>query len=347
MRRRRQEQSGGAGSTNYQAGRDIVQSGISASEARAIALDIYKSNALELRGIAESIVADRVESLTYKLANRLQQSPQLLSSMGDPDMLSVVFAAQEGFARSGEEDLEAALVDLLVDRAGQQQRDLKTLVLNGAIETLPKLTSLQRKALAVCFLFGHVSYGELESLDQFYSTMAQWKPILDIGAIKRADLQYMEAAGVGSLGMSTPLLGMTFAGNMRGFYTRGFNRDDIPDVLRSLKDDQEVFVRCLRNSEKLQVNAVSARRVAELQDRKSIQDNVLENFANVGVMDPAAIEAEIVERIPDAAPVVERWMNSGLTSFQLTAAGIAIGHAYWKQVVPPDASAPLDIWLSE
>lgn len=73
----------------------------------------------------------------------------------------------------------------------------------------------------------------------------------------------------------------------------------------------------------------------------------MENFANVGVMSYPDIEAEIVQRIPEAAVVVERWEKSGLASFQLTAAGIAIGHAYWKQVVPPDASAPLDIWLSE
>jgi hypothetical protein len=239
------------------------------------------------------------------------------------------------------------LVDLLVDRAGQQQRDLKTLVLNEAIETLPKLTSLQRRALAVCFLFRYVSYSELEPLDDFYSRMAQWKPIFEIGSLKRADLQYMEAAGVGALGMSTPLLGMAFEGNMRGFYTIGFNRDDIPEVLGSLKDDPDVFVPSLRDPDKLQINAVSERTVAELQDRKSVQGNVLANFANVGVMNPGDIETEIVERIPEAAVVAERWMKSGLTSFQLTAAGIAIGHAYWKQVVPPDASAPLDIWLSE
>lgn len=128
-----------------------------------------------------------------------------------------MFSAQEGFARSGEHDLETALVDLLVDRAGQQQRDLKTLVLNEAIGTLPKLTSLQRRVLAVCFLFTNVTYGELVPLDDFYSMMTQWKPIFDIGSIKRADLQYMEAAGVGALSASSPSLGMAFANNMRGF----------------------------------------------------------------------------------------------------------------------------------
>jgi hypothetical protein len=347
MRRRKQEQTGGAGATNLQAGRDIVHSGVTASESREIALDVYKANSLELGGVAAAIAFSRVEKLTRDLFERLERDPQLLSSMQDPDMLGVVFTAQAGFARSGEEDLEAALVDLLVDRAAQQERDLKTLVLNEAIETLPKLSSVQRRSLAVCFLFRHTSPGELDSIDAYYSRISEWKPAFNIGSLIRADLQYLAAAAAGSMNVTSIPLGLALATNARGFYTKGFSVDDIPPVLRAFSDDQEVFIPCLRDPHKLQVNAIGAREVAAIEAKRSIEQNILANFAHVGVMSPDDIEVELVERVPEAAVLAERWEKSGLESFDLTAAGLAIGHAYWKQVVPPDASAPLDIWLSE
>ena len=348
MRGRGQDQSGGPGSTNYQAGRDIVHSGVSASEAREIALDVYKSNFLVLSGIAEQVAADRAERLTREFLDRLERkNASLLSRMQDPDMLSMVFTAQAGFARSGEPDLETALVDLLVDRAGQEERDLKTLVLNGAIETLPKLTSVQRRALALRFLFGHVGFTDLVAIEEFYAMVIQWSPTFDISALKRADLQYLQAAGAGSLGISSASLGMLLANNFRGLYCTGFIAEDIPEALRTFTDDKEVFITCVRDEEKLQVNAVGARNVYDIQERKGITSNALEGFAKGRVMNQQDILAEMEDRIPDIAMVVDRWEKSGLANFELTAAGLAIGHAYWKQIVPADASAPLDIWLSD
>jgi hypothetical protein len=350
MRPRGQQQSGGTGSTNYQVGGNVVQVGVSAAEVRQIALDVYNSNYLNLSGIPEQVARARAESLTREFVDRVQsENPQHLSSMHDPDMLSVVFAAQAGFARSGEADLEAALVDLLVERAGQQERDLKTLVLNEAIEMLPKLTSVQRKTLAVFFVFRDTAVGELDTIGAHYRRIAQWTPIFEIESLRRADLQYLHAAGAGSvISLSSVPLGTALGNNYRGFYTKGFTIDEsFPDMLRLFANDREVFIPCLRDSGKLQINAVSSREVAELAARKSIEPDLLESFANVGVMRTPEIEAELIERIPEAAVVVERWQKCGLAAFESTTAGVAIGHAYWTQVVPADASAPLDVWLSD
>jgi hypothetical protein len=58
------------------------------------------------------------------------RNPAALESMADPDMLNALYSGVSGYARSGEDDLARALVDMLVDRAGQQERDLKLQVLN-------------------------------------------------------------------------------------------------------------------------------------------------------------------------------------------------------------------------
>lgn len=58
---RKQDQTGGSGSTNVQAGQDVViHVGVTATEARAIALDVFRSNFLTMSGVAEQVVRDRV-----------------------------------------------------------------------------------------------------------------------------------------------------------------------------------------------------------------------------------------------------------------------------------------------
>jgi hypothetical protein len=163
-----QDLSGGPDSTNLQAGRDIVY-GVAAAEARKIALDVYNANYMKLAGIAEDTARDRAERITREFIETLKErNPAGLASMSDPDMLRTLYAAQEGYSCSGEDDLEAALIDLLVDRAGQAEPDLKTHVLNQAIATLPKLTKKQRAAATVIFSVRHTQYAGPFDLSAFY-----------------------------------------------------------------------------------------------------------------------------------------------------------------------------------
>src|SRR5215831_12027 len=106
--RSRQDQSGGADSVNVQAGQNAtVNVGITVSEAREIALDVFSSNFLTLRGAAEEVAYARAERITREFLETLQtRNPARLSSMADPDMLRALYAAQEGYACSGEDDLE-------------------------------------------------------------------------------------------------------------------------------------------------------------------------------------------------------------------------------------------------
>jgi hypothetical protein len=155
----KQEQSAGDQSTNSQAGRDsfqaghdviqargnVYQVGMTYDQARQIATDVFDANFIRLAGAAADLARDRAEKIIRDLMDALmERNPKSLDSMQDPDMLRVLYAAQEGYVCSGEEDLEKSLVDLLVDRAGQTERDTKALVLNQAIATLPKLSKNHR-----------------------------------------------------------------------------------------------------------------------------------------------------------------------------------------------------------
>jgi hypothetical protein len=359
--RPRQEQSGGADSTNLQAGGNIVhvQVGVTAAEARDIALDVFNANFLTLSGVAKETARDRAERITSEYLEKLQTSnPAALSSVQDPDMLQAIYTAQKGFACSGEEDLERTLVDLLVDRSGQQERDLKTLVLNQAIECLSKLTVGQRKAIAVSFLVRFTRYAGPLFLPVFYRWLADdYVPFIDIASNKWTDYRYAQSTGVGAVTQFTLELEDAFWQRFCGLFTKGFTLDRAQDQLSTrLEDheihdyiqDQSVFIPCIRNAEMLQINAVSMDDVKELQAAKGLEPRPgnagpLETLCLYGRMMKTEIRQDVVAQIPSMARLFDHWNTSGLANFDLTAIGIAIGHAYWRRMT--GATAPLEIWL--
>lgn len=344
----RQEQSGGDDSQNLQAGRDLtVYVGPTLEEFREVALDVYRSNFLELRGVAEEVALGRAEKITREFFRELQdRRPEALHSAADPDMQRSLYNAQREYACSGEEDLSQVLVDLLVDRAGQTDRGIETVVLNEAINAAPKLTSDQRAALAACFLVRYTRYVGPGTLDDYFKINIEKNLALlatDLPT-KVSAYQHIEYVGAGSISMGQISLGESI-GSDKGFFTRGFAREEILEPLRDLADDSRVFVPCLRDSGRLQLNMVHAEEAEPLAAAIGRPDLVptLQQQLNVGAMSGPEVEAELVERVPGVADLVTVWRDSVLKNLTLTTVGIAIGHGYWRRVT--GSTAPLSIWL--
>ena len=349
--RRAQDQSGGTGSNNFQAGRDIVLNvGVTATEAREIALDVFRANFLTMTGLAEETVRERVERITNEFLERLEKrNPTGLDSVSDPDMLLAIYNAQKGYACSGEEDLESALVDLLVERSGQTGRGLKTLVLNQALECLPKLTIGQRKAIAIGFLVRYTRHVGPMSLPLMYQHVSQnFGPFADISSNSIADYRYVHSTGAGTVSQFTVDLAGVFWEQYGGVFTKGFRLYHIPEQAREYADDRSVIIPCLRNPQLLQINSLSHQAVRDLQASKGIHPapghaGPFETACLYGRMSNDEIEQDLVSHIPFMGQLFEHWNNSGLANFDLTGIGIAIGHAYWRRVT--GATTPLDTWL--
>jgi hypothetical protein len=346
---RRQEQSGGDESVNIQAGQNAtVYVGITASEARDIALDVYRANFLTLTGIAEDVARVRAERITRQYIETLQaRNPAGLASMGDPDMLRALYSAQEGFACSGEDDLEQALTDLLVDRAGQSERNLKTYVLNQAIATLPKLTKKQRAALAVLFFVKCTRYDGPLDLASFYGYVSDYvAPFVDEMPETLADFRYMQYTGVGSLSIASTTLEGAFYNQAYGYFVKGFTRDEAAAPWMPFLDDSAVFAPCLRNPQKLQINARSHSEVRELSEAKGIP--TLMTHIDLGRMYEPQIKADLIAQIPSLEKLFDIWRPDPstlgpLANFELTAVGIAIGHACQRSAV--GEVTPLEVFL--
>lgn len=345
---RSQDLSGGNNSTNLQAGRDVVQFGLTYDQARQVTLDVFEANFLRMVGAAGDLVRERVEQFIREYLDKLQAvNPSALNGVQDPDILKSIYVAQEGFACSGEQDLEKVLVDLLVDRTQQQDRELKALVLNEAIAALPKLSIRQRKSIAAVFMLRYTRRKMLTPLPDYYAYLtAGLAPFIEMLSDRRADYEHIQSTGVGALSVLEWELNQTFVVGSRGFFTNGFEVDAVPDEFRQYLSDGQVFIRCIRDSSKVQVNAVSAEDMLAITISKNLDPGRMELLAGNGLMSPAEIQEDLMAHVPEMRVAFELWNNpnSAVRRFELTSAGKAIGHSYWQQATG-DTLSPLDIWL--
>ena len=131
-----QKQNIAQGSTAIQAGGNvtITKTGLTYAEVRDVALDVFRANFYELAGVAKETAKARAEEITEEFLSKLQKEhPAGLEKSNDPDFQYALFTVQKEYARNGDKDLGDLLVDLLVDRSKQEQRDILQIVLNESL----------------------------------------------------------------------------------------------------------------------------------------------------------------------------------------------------------------------
>jgi hypothetical protein len=152
-----QKQESGDNSANYQA-ETINQYGISYRDAKEIALDVFQQNFIVLSEQAKQLAKERAEELTNNFLTEIKEkNPELLNSVQEPSMQSALYSAQKSYAISGDRDSADLLVDILVKRAEQNERNLMQIVLNECLEIIPKLIIRQLNTLSLVFLVRNLS----------------------------------------------------------------------------------------------------------------------------------------------------------------------------------------------
>jgi hypothetical protein len=109
-----QKQEGGDSSTNLQGQSIVINQGISYSDAKEIALDVYKSNYLQLSQDAAELARSRAEELTDDCLQKLKdEKEEAIVEIGTPGMQSAIFEAQKQFAKTGDKDLSSVVIRYL------------------------------------------------------------------------------------------------------------------------------------------------------------------------------------------------------------------------------------------
>ncbi len=344
-----QHQQGGAESTNVQVAGDVVFcQGLSVAETREIALDVFRSNFLDLRGIAEDVARSRAEKITDDfLADLLARLPQGLQAATDPDMQRSLFRAQCEFACSGEADLERILVDLLVDRAGETTRAMRTLVLNEAIVSAPKLTAAQRSAIAVCFVARYTTWRGPQTVDAYYELRIKRNLVALATNLPTSDAAYQHIFYVGAGGdaIGKTEIAAALAHYDPGWFTNGFARGTTQ--LGELEANPSLVMPCIRNPQHLQLRAMHEDEIDGIAAAAGLAESagVLRQVIRVGQMNPQEIRSDILDKLPDATNLFDVWSGSMLGQLTLTSVGLAIGHSYWRRIT--GGQTPLSVWIPD
>lgn len=346
-----QSQEVGSGATAIQAGGSVtvVNVGVTPSEARQIALDVAKTTFYELTGAARETASFRTDEITEQVIKKLEQDfPAGLQKAKDPDFQYALFTVQKEYARNGDKDLGDLLVDLLVDRSKQDQRDVLQIVLNESLATAPKLTDAHLAALAVIFLFKYTQnfgVGNHQMLGEYLDK--HLLPFVPKLSKNHAGYQHLEFSGCGSIGVGGNSLEFILGTVYQGQFLNGFDQSEISSRAFNVGIVPLFFIPCLNDPSKWQVNANSKENLEKHFDKQGVfgedRAKILELF-ELGKMSDAAIKEKLVSIRPYMADVFEIWTNSPMQNFRLTSVGMAIGHANIKRLIGEFAS--LAIWIN-
>jgi hypothetical protein len=347
----KQDQTVSKGSTAIQAGGNVtvITQGMTVSEVRALALDIFRDNFHKLASIARETAEARAETITEEFLAKLQQeNPKGLEQSNDPDFQYALFTVQKQFARNGDKELGDLLVDLLVDRTKHDTRDILQIVLNESLETAPKLTEQQLAVLATIFLFRYTQNFGIqghEHLGQYFDKYVS--PFTTRLVKNTACYQHLEFSGCGSHTAFATSLPSVLGSVYQGLFMKGFERPEI--VARGVSPGLEAafFVPCLNDAQRIQVRGINKDNLTTGMNDHAVEEADRSKIATLfdfQKMNEQEIQDKCVAIRPYMANMFDVWAESNMKQFILTSVGIAIGHANIKRLAGEFAN--LAIWIN-
>lgn len=344
-----QTQSAEHGAIAIQAQGDVqVQAGVSYESARQIALDVYQANFPILVAEAASLARARAEELTDKFLKQLQQeNPGGFSQAANPDFQNALLSAQREHACAGNAELADLLVDLLVDRTKQPERNLMQLVIDEALKTAPKLTEQQLAVLGVVFLLSRAR-SNATSWPGVISWMSQLVlPVLKNVEVTPSTISHLQFTGCGTVGLMGADLAQALWDAYSGFFQSGFTDEQLEAKL--LPDNALRFISSLDNSDNLKQVNIPNLDVVDVMQKDGAFDTEAAEKLKALIRDYRISPSEIKERVllplPSMSSAFDLWDKEYLGKLALTSVGMAIGHAYVKKTIRQEF-APLSIWIN-
>lgn len=344
-----QRQDAGDNSTNLQGQQVIVNQGISYSDAKEIANDVFKANFIELKQEAAAIAQKRAEEVTEKVISELnKRHPESLSEFEQPAMQDALFNVQKQYAISGDQDLGDLLVDILVDRASQPKRNMVQIVLDESLSIAPKLTLEQFDTLTLNFLLVSTrrmdvkNYGEL--IAHFKKRIAPFVENLSDSHSDYTHLEYLGCGHVraGNYGQLEQRLRDTY----KAFFSSGFTQEELIAEIGEGHNLTGLIIPCFHDSSKLQIGVLDESVLEHISGQNELDQEIvtkLKQYFTKTTKNQNDIKIMLIDAIPEMEKIFDTWSKSSFKQFELTSVGIAIAHANYRRRT--GETMDLSIWI--
>jgi len=345
----KQIQKSGDDSYNIQAKSVNVQTGLSYSDVREIALDVFKNNFANLSMVAADTAKKRAEEITGKFLNELEKrNREAVNQAQDPDFQYSLFTVQKEYAKTGDKNLGDLLVDILVERTKVDQRGLLQIVLNESLSVAPKLTTSQLCALSIIFSLKYTLYLKMTSLDTLKDYLEhRLIPFTENLPKSQASYQHLEFAGCGSISIGSSDINDILKQTYPGVFTKGFSKEQFDSEIGGIDGSEKLLIPCLRDNSLFQLNAMNFDVLKNQMKVKGVIETEfpkIEAFWKKYLISDAEIKTDLINKNENMTIIYDVWENSPMKSMSLTSVGIAIAHAYTRSKTGD--SDDLSIWIN-
>jgi hypothetical protein len=333
------KQEGGEGSSNIQAESvNVYNTGISYTDAKEIALDVFKTNFIHLKNEAAQIAAERAEEITENIFKTLSDKhPEALKEFEQPAMQDALFTAQKEYAKSGDKDLGDLLADIIVDRAKVSKRNMLQIVLDESLTIASKLTVEQLDTLTLIFLLLRTQRKFIGNYNEFKTYLIEEIfPFVDNLINENEHYNYLEYLRCGHIrtgnyGKLEHNLGKTY----KGLFSKGFTMDEIEKNFPVDKPNfQGLLIPCFHDVTKFQIGVLDDKTLDQRMNEKNYNPSQIsktKQFFNKTTLSDNEIKELLKKFDSKMKKVFDIWDISNFNHFELSQVGIAIAHANYRR----------------
>lgn len=168
--------------------------GIQISDIVPLVHSLVKSEMEIYQQIAEVEARVRFEEFTKTLESTIEEKvSDKVEKFAEPAMQYAARQATLGYIKSGEPEQKNALIDLLIERMSAEDRSSKQLLIDEAIQILPKLSS---KCIAALTLITYSNLKMVGLKSYFLSLVKNLSPVLaSVVDIDNLDIEYLVQTG--------------------------------------------------------------------------------------------------------------------------------------------------------
>ena len=250
----------GDNSQNIQV-RGNLTCGVSYSEARQIALDVFNANCQKLMNEAARTADARAHEIIDDFIKRLfEQQPELSYKLKEPSIQYSAYSVIKNYVKTGDVDLKENLLRMLMQRMRANDRSMEQIVLDEAIEILPKLTQDIINILTLVFSAVYLHH-DINSLDTFKNFINNQLMIFYPGRTSNSMYTHLQYTGCSTFlaeGATYKPFPSIIMNRYGGLFNKGFTKELLEQTIPVDYDHiAQIVTTCQQNATLLQFNAIN------------------------------------------------------------------------------------------
>lgn len=308
--------------------------GLSYKDARQVALDVFKANSSVYTEIAKKTIDERVVNITDDIFTMIySELPDTVEKLVEPAVQDTLLKIQKEYAKNDDPALKERLIALLKNRLKADEKDMETIVLDEALEIVPKLTGIQLNILSLNLTVLRILHHEVTNRDTFFHMLIS-KILLFYSnhmskTMEYAHLQYLGCTGILSEGSTYKPIEEIFRNRYAGLFSRGFSREEFYEYMGiEIQEFQQLITTCQIDKEKYQFNAMNENvlKYSIAQSGKQEYEEKLLQYYKEHIMEVKEIKDDISSHVQGFEELADFWKKtSEFKSMNLTSVGIEIG----------------------